>query len=239
MGLTVTCHVCRKSCCPGRSDLESRRMNEAIARNIELSLLTPLLGDEEFRIACVDAERQGYAAVSVPGSRVIQACHYLEETEVKVSCLVGFPFGWSDADAKRYEVEVAVDNGAHEIEVVMNLARFRAKDYGFVLRELRDVVEAADERPVKVLVESELWSEDELVEACRLVVESGAEYLSTSTGFNGGVADAPDVAEIRRIVGERFGIKASGLAGFEAAEEMIQAGATRVGDVGVRALKVL
>lgn len=214
-------------------------MSEDLPSHTEVSLLAPLLGLEELKIACRDAERHGYSAVSISSSRVAEAYEYLENTNVKVSCLIGFPFGTMDADAKRYETEVAVDNFAHEIEFVMNLARFRAKDFRFILREIRDVVEAADERPVKVLIETGLWSPGEIEEACRLLLDSGATYLSTSTGVNGPVAGAAEISLIRGLLGEKFGIKASGLPNFDAAEELVHAGATRVGDIGLRTLSVI
>lgn len=214
-------------------------MNEGFANHIEISLLAPLLGVEELKIACRDAQRQGCAAVSVSSSRVAEAYEYLGSSDVKVSCLIGFPFGSMDADAKRYETEVAVDNSAHEIELVWNLSRFRERDYRFVLREIRDVVEAADERPVKVLVETGLWKPAELEEACRLLLDSGATCLSTSTGVNGMVAGIREIALLRHLLGDKFGLKASGLADFDGAAELIHAGATRLGDVGLRMLSVI
>ena len=214
-------------------------MSEGFSEHLEMSLLAPLMGRAELRSACAEAEQRGCAAVSVASGRVAEAYEYLGSTCVKVSCVIGFPFGAMDGDAKRYETEVAVDNLAHEVEVVMNLARFQEKDYRFVLREIRDVVEAADERPVKVVVETGLWSPSELEEACRLVLDSGAQYLSTSTGINGTVAGPSEIGMIRQFVGDEFGIKASGLAGFELAEELIRAGANRLGNIGLRTLSVI
>ena len=108
----------------------------------------------------------------VPGSRVVQAAHWLEETQVKVAAVVGFPLGNTDSDAKRYEAEMAIDLGAQELDLVINIGRIKEGEDRQVLRELRDVVEAADGVPVKVILECCLLTEEEKRRACSLVVES-------------------------------------------------------------------
>ena len=117
-----------------------------------------LLKSDATRVAieklCAEAREHRFYCVCVNGSRVAQACAFLDGSGVKVTTVVGFPLGAMDADAKRYETEVAIDNGAQEIDVVLNVGRLKDGDHSFVLRELRDVVEAADERPVKVILET-------------------------------------------------------------------------------------
>ena len=114
------------------------------------------------------------------------------------------------SDVKRFETEAAIDDGAQEIDVVLNLGRLKDGDDKYVLRELCDVVEAADERTVKVILETCLLTNEQKIRACRLVVESGAHFVKTSTGFSTGGATVDDVKLMRETVGPKFGVKASG-----------------------------
>ena len=135
----------------------------------------------------------------------------LEDSDVKVASVVGYPLGAMASDVKRFEAETAIDDGAHEIDMVLNIARLKAGDDKYVFREIVDVVEAADERPVKVIIETCLLTDAEKIRACKLVVESGAQFVKTSTGFNpGGGATIADVKLLRETVGPKFGVKASG-----------------------------
>jgi len=161
---------------------------------------------------------------------VTHAVALLEETDVKVCTVVGFPLGAMDSDAKRYETEAAVDNGACEIDVLVNIGRLKDGDHKYVLRELRDVIEAADERTVKVILETSLLAREEKILACQLVCESGAKFVKTSTGFSSGGATVEDVKLLREQVGPRFGVKASGgIRDTASALALIEAGADRLG----------
>lgn len=123
-----------------------------------------------------------------------------------------------------------MDDGAHEIDVVLNIGKLKEGEDAFVLRELRDVVEAAEERTVKVIMETCLLNRDEKIRACKLVVESGAHFVKTSTGFSTGGATTHDVQLLREAVGPKFGVKASGgIKEAKIALAMIEAGATRLG----------
>jgi deoxyribose-phosphate aldolase len=133
-------------------------------------------------------------------------------------------------DAKRLEVEAAIDDGAQELDVVLNIGRLKDGDDAYVLRELRDLVEVAEERTVKVILETSLLSRDEKIRACRLVVESGAHFVKTSTGFGSAGATTHDVQLLRECVGPGFGVKASGgIRDARIALGMIESGATRLG----------
>ena len=201
-----------------------------LARYLDHTLLKPDATAKEIEQLCAEARTHGFHAVCVNGSRVVQAHHLLENTDVKVAAVVGFPLGAMDADAKRYETETAIDHGAHEIDCVINVGRLKDGDHAYVLRELRDVVEAADERPVKVILETCLLTREEKILACRLAVESGAQFVKTSTGFSAGGATVEDVRLLREAVGEKFGVKASGgIRDAATAGAMIAAGATRLG----------
>jgi deoxyribose-phosphate aldolase len=179
---------------------------------------------------CAEARSFGFFSVCVNGSRVQQARHLLDETTIKVSAVVGFPLGATDSDTKRFETESAIDNGAEEIDVVLNLGRLKDGDDRYVLRELRDVVEAADERTVKVILETGLLSREEKIRACRLVLESGAHFVKTCTGWHAGGATVEDVKLLRELVGPAFGVKASGgIRNTATALALIEAGANRLG----------
>jgi deoxyribose-phosphate aldolase len=135
-----------------------------------------------------------------------------------------------DADAKRYETEAAVDAGAGEIDMVMNVGRFKDSEHDYVVREIRDVVEAADDRVVKVILETCLLSNDEIVKACKLVVQAQAHFVKTSTGFGSAGATLEHVKLMRETVGQFAGVKAAGgVRNAEDATAMIKAGASRIG----------
>jgi len=179
---------------------------------------------------CAEAREHHFYAVCVNGARVELARHLLEETPVKVVASVGFPFGAMSSDVKRYETEAAIDDGAHEIDVVLNLGQLKDGNDKCVLRELRDVVEAADERTVKAIIEACLLTNEEKVRACHLILNSGAHFVKTSTGFSAGGVTIEDVKLLRQTVGPKFGVKASGgIRDTKTALAMLEAGATRLG----------
>ena len=190
---------------------------------------------------CAEALENRFYSVCVNGSWVGQARHFLEGTDIKVASVVGFPLGAMSSDAKRFETEAAIDDGAHEIDVVLNLGRLKDGDDKFILRELCDVVEAADEWPVKVILETCLLTQEEKIRACQIVVESGAKFVKTSTGFSTSGATIADVKLMRETVGPKFGVKASGgIRDTKTALAMIEAGATRLGtSAGVAIVKGL
>ena len=131
-----------------------------LVRRIDHTLARPDATRQDLEQLCAAARAQGFHSVCVSSSRVELACSLVENSEVKVTGLVGFPLGAADADAKRYETEVAVDHGAQEIETVLNIGRLKDGDHRYVLRELRDIAEAADERPVKVILEASLLTSE-------------------------------------------------------------------------------
>ncbi len=201
-----------------------------LAACIDHTLLKPDATALDIKKLCAEAREHGFHSVCIHGSRVELARHYLEDTEVKIVCVAGFPLGAVSGDVKRFEVEAAIDDGAQEIDVVLNLGRLKDGDDQFVLRELRDVVEAAEERPVKVILETCLLTREEKIRACQLAVESGASFVKTSTGFGIAGATVEDVKLLRETVGPQFGVKASGgIRDTQTALAMIAAGATRLG----------
>ncbi len=200
-----------------------------LARYIDHTLVRPEATREDITRICLEAREYGFHGVCVNGAHVELAYSLLEDTIVKVTGMVGYPLGASDPDAKRYETEVAIDQGAHEIEMVLNVGRLREGDQASILRELRDIAEAADERPVKVILETRLLSINERRLACELALDSGVHYVCTNTGL-GSDATWEEVAELRLLVGEKLGVKAcGGIMDLQKVLALIEAGATRLG----------
>jgi len=201
-----------------------------LACYIDHTLLKADATAKDIEKLCGEAKAHGFYAVCVNGSWVQLARNALEDTDVKVAAVIGFPLGAMETDVKRFETEAAVDAGAHEIDMVLNIGRLKDADDKYVLRELRDIVEAADERPVKVILETCLLTDEQKIRACKLVVEAGGHFVKTSTGFSTGGATLDDVKLLRREVGKDFGVKASGgIRDAVTALAMIEAGATRLG----------
>ena len=201
-----------------------------LAAYIDHTLLKADATAKDIEKLCAEAREYHFYSVCVNGSWVGQAGHFLEGAGIKIACVVGFPLGAMSGDVKRFETEAAIDDGAQEIDIVLNLGRLKAGDNKFILRELCDVVEAADERPVKVILETCLLTQAEKIRACQLVVESGAKFVKTSTGFSTSGATIADVKLMCETVGPKFGVKASGgIRDTQTALAMIAAGATRLG----------
>jgi deoxyribose-phosphate aldolase len=212
-----------------------------LAAFIDHTLLKPDASLAQIEKLCAEARENEFFSVCVNGCWVATAYHLLEDSDVKVASVVGFPLGAMTSDTKRFEAEAAIDDGAHEIDLVLNIARLKAGEDKYVLREIIDVVEAADERTVKVILETCLLTDEEKIRACHLVVESGAQFVKTSTGFSTSGATVADVKLMRATVGPKFGAKASGgIRDLPTALSMIEAGATRLGtSTGVAIIKNL
>ena len=192
---------------------------------IELPLWRVNATAKDIEEICRVALEQKLYGVCVPSSRVELAASLLDETPIKTTALVGLS-GAEDSDVKRYETEVSVDFGAQEIEVCLNVGRLKDGDSKYVLRELRDVAEAADERIVKVEIRPSLLTREEMLLACQLVLDSGAHFVCARY-----IADPKieDVKLCREAVGPQFGIKAgSEILDTKTALALVAAGATRL-----------
>jgi deoxyribose-phosphate aldolase len=201
-----------------------------LARFIDHTLLRPDASAEEIGKLCKEARQNRFRAVCVNGSRVALAAARLEDSDILVAAVVGFPLGATDPDVKRYETETLIDLGAQEIDMVINIGRLKEGDDRFVFRELRDVVEAAQGVPVKVILETCLLTDSQKRLGCALAVEAGARMVKTSTGFSTGGATIEDVRLLRECVGPKIGVKASGgIRDTATALAMIEAGADRIG----------
>jgi deoxyribose-phosphate aldolase len=196
-----------------------------LARIIELPLWRVNATAKDVEDICRIAREQKLYGVCVPTSRVELAVSLLDDTETKITALVGLS-GTEDSDVKRYETEVAVDYGAQEIEVCLNVGRLKDGEGKYVLRELRDVAEAADERIVKVEIRPSLLTREEILLACELVLDSGAHFVCARYITSSKVED---VKLCREAVGPKFGVKAGQeILDTKTALELIAAGATRL-----------
>jgi deoxyribose-phosphate aldolase len=206
-----------------------------LARLIDHTLLKPDAGEEQVRAICAEAAANGFASVCVNPSWVPVCADLLLETSVKVCTVIGFPLGATLPAVKAYEVEQVAQLGAHEVDMVLNVGRLRDGDYGAVYRDIAAVADAARDNGLllKVIMETGLLNDDQKIAACVISKEAGADFVKTSTGFNGGGATVEDIALLRRVVGPRLGVKASGGVRSAAdALQMIAAGATRIGTSG-------
>jgi deoxyribose-phosphate aldolase len=194
-----------------------------VARATELTLVRADVTREQVRGLCSSAVGRGCYGVCVNSSRVADAYNFGADAGLKIISTIGFPFGAMDADAKRYEVDAAVDAGAHELDVVMNVGLLKDGASQAVLRELRDIVEASDERTVKVLVDLSLVDAKELATACQIILDSGAQFLSVS-------APVERVAELVKVMGPKFLVKAFASKMAESTR-LLEAGAHRIGQV--------
>jgi deoxyribose-phosphate aldolase len=206
-----------------------------LARLIDHTLLKPDAGEEQVRTLCAEAVAHGFASVCVNPGWVPLCADFLLETSVKVCTVIGFPLGATLPAVKAYEVEQVAQLGAHEVDMVLNVGRLRDGDHAMVFRDIAAVVDAARDNGLllKVIIETGLLNEAQKIAACVIAKEAGADFVKTSTGFNGGGATAEDIALMRRVVGPSLGVKASGGVRTGAdALQMIAAGATRIGTSG-------
>lgn len=179
---------------------------------------------------CQEAREYSFASVCVNSCRVAQARMLLEGCPVKVCTVVGFPLGAMSTRAKADETRSAVEDGADEIDMVINVGYVKDGDWDGVLDDIMAVREACKGRVLKVILETCLLTDDEIVRACRTAVRAGADFVKTSTGFSKGGATVHAVSLMRSTVGADVGVKASGgIRDAESARAMVEAGASRLG----------
>ncbi len=212
--------------------------HQQILSKVDHTLLGQTATWAEIRTVCDDGIRYGCASVCIPPSYVRLATEYVAG-KVPVCTVIGFPNGYSTTAVKCFEASEAVENGAAEIDMVINLGWVKDRLWDQLLAEIRAVKAACHGRLLKVIIETCFLTEAEKVELCRIVTESGAEYIKTSTGFGSGGATREDVALLREHVGPQVKVKAAGgIAGLEDAQTMIDLGADRLGTSRiVRAVK--
>jgi deoxyribose-phosphate aldolase len=206
--------------------------SSSIASFIDHTLLKPEAGEADVLKVCAEAAEYHFKSVCVNPIWVKTVKKALRGSGVLTCSVVGFPLGATPTDVKTFEARGAVLDGADEVDMVINIAAARAGDKGALVEDITSVAEAvhASGAILKVIIETALLNDSQKVLACEAAVEAGADFVKTSTGFNGGGATAEDVALMRRAVGPGLGVKASGgVRSLEDAQAMIAAGATRIG----------
>jgi deoxyribose-phosphate aldolase len=207
-------------------------MSQSIANLIDHTALKADTTKEQILTLCAEAKEYEFASVCVNPTWVKLAAEQLKDAEgVEVCTVIGFPLGANTPEVKAFEVKNAIENGATEVDMVINIAALKDKDNELVERDIRAVVEAAKGKALtKVIIESCLLTDEEKVRACELSVRAGADFVKTSTGFSTGGATVEDIELMRKTVGPELGVKASGgVRDLEGARAMVDAGATRIG----------
>lgn len=215
--------------------------DKSLAGMIDHTLLKPDATADMIAQLCFEARKYHFASVCVNPTHVKLSAELLRDTDVKVCTVTGFPLGATPPEVKAFETQKAIQDGATEIDMVINIGALKAGDHELVARDIREVVSVAHAAGalVKVIIETALLTDEEKIVASLLAKEAGADFVKTSTGFSGGGATAHDVALMRRVVGPDVGVKAAGGIRTQAdAEQMVAAGATRLGaSAGVKIIQ--
>lgn len=202
---------------------------QAILSKCDHTLLSQTATWEQIRKICDEGMRYQTASVCIPPSFVAQAKNYVGDT-LKICTVIGFPNGYNTTAVKVFETKDAVQNGADEIDMVINISKLRQGLDNEVREEIRAIKNACGAKLLKVIIETCLLTEEEKVRACKLVTEAGADYIKTSTGFSTAGATLDDVRLMRANVGENVLVKAAGgISGLEDAQNFLEAGAARLG----------
>ncbi|MBP0727155.1 deoxyribose-phosphate aldolase [Bacillus sp. RG28] len=198
---------------------------------IDHTLLTPKTDKAGIIKLCNEAMEYGFASVCVNPTWVKLSAELLSKSDVNVCTVIGFPLGANTPDTKAFETKNAIENGATEVDTVINIGALKDQNYELVEKDIRAVVDAAKGKAlVKVIIEACLLTNEEIKMACKLSVKAGAFYVKTSTGFSLNGATLKDVALMRETVGATIGVKASGgVRDLNDIEAMVNAGASRVG----------
>lgn len=216
----------------GKKQKQERTMKmdkKEILMKLDHTLLKQTATWEQIRVLCDEGVENQTASVCIPPYYVKRAKEYVKEN-LKICTVIGFPNGNMTTAAKVFETEDAVKNGADEIDMVINLGMVKDKEYDKVLEEIKAIKAACGGKLLKVIIETCLLTEEEKLEMCRVVTESGAEYIKTSTGFSTGGATFADVDLMRKNVGAEVKVKAAGgISSVADAEEFIRLGADRLG----------
>ena len=202
--------------------------NEILSK-VDHTLLAQTATWAEIRAICDDGMKYHTASVCIPASYVKQAKDYVGG-KLAICTVIGFPNGYDTTKAKCFEAADAVENGADEVDMVINIGWVKDRRWGDLLEEIRAVKAACQGKLLKVIIETCLLTDDEKIKMCEIVSDSGADYIKTSTGFSTGGAKVEDIRLMRETVGPELGVKASGgIHSYEEAVAMLKAGASRLG----------
>jgi deoxyribose-phosphate aldolase len=201
-----------------------------LAKFIDHTLLKPDSTLNDIKRLCEEAIEYNFYAVCVAPSFVTFSKEILKDYGIKVATVIGFPLGNSSTKTKLFEANECIKLGADEIDMVINIGMLKSKNYNYVFNEIFSVKNEIGDKILKVIIETSLLNQEEKVIASSLVKAAGADFVKTSTGFSQGGATKEDIELIKKVVGDDFGIKASGgIRTFQQAIDLIKAGATRIG----------
>ena len=201
-----------------------------ISKYIDHTLLKPNAIKDQIENLCEEAITYQFFSVCVNGSYVAYVADRLKDTSVKVAAVVGFPLGAMDTESKIQEAVNCIQNGADEIDMVLNIGLLKSGCYIKVSEEIKTLKKAIGNKVLKVIIETCYLTEEEIIVASQMVVDAKADFVKTSTGFGSDGAKLSDVKLIKEVVGSKAAIKASGgISNYEAAIKFIEAGATRLG----------
>lgn len=201
-----------------------------LAKYIDHTILKANATTEQVKAICEEAVEYDFMSVCVNSVHTAFVAEQLKDSDVKTCTVVGFPLGAMLSEAKAFETSLAVKNGADEIDMVLNVGAIKDGNYDLVRDDIKAVVDASGQALVKVILETCLLTKEEIVKACELSVEAGADFVKTSTGFSTGGATIEDVALMKKTVGDKAQVKASGgVRDYEGAMAVIEAGADRIG----------
>lgn len=202
---------------------------QELAGYIDLTLLKPDAVKQDFLKLLAGAKKYPFASICIPPSYASLAKSVLKDS-VKICTVIGFPFGYQTKEAKIFETRNAINSGADEIDMVMNVSLFKSGDIKYVQDEIKEVVDASIGRVVKVIIEACCLTDEEKIAACEMVIKSGASFVKTSTGFRKYGATVEDVLLLSKTANNRIKVKASGgINNLDTALKMINAGASRLG----------
>ncbi len=201
-----------------------------LSKYIDHTLLKPDARKEQIINLCNEAKDYDFKSVCVNTSYVPLCKQQLEGSGVLVCCVIGFPLGAMSTDAKVFETKWAIENGADEVDMVINIGRLKDGEYEYVANEIKAIKDACGEKTLKVIIETCLLTDDEKVKACECILLAGADFVKTSTGFSTGGATFEDVALLKKTVEDKCLIKAAGgVKSHEDMLKMIELGANRIG----------
>jgi deoxyribose-phosphate aldolase len=211
-------------------NLESKLINIKINRLIDHTLLKPEATREQILKLCEEARSHNFFSVCINPFNVPYANSYLAGSDVKICTVIGFPLGANTTETKVFETKQAIKDGAHEIDMVINIGAIKNKDWDYVKQDIKAVVNAAEKKIVKVILETCLLNDVEKIKACEMAAQAGAHFVKTSTGFSTSGATLEDVQLMKRNILPTMEVKASGgVRDLAAAKAFMAAGATRLG----------
>jgi deoxyribose-phosphate aldolase len=207
-------------------------ISQDVAQYIDHTLLKPDASQAQIAQLCAEARQHKFATVCINPTNVRLCSQLLHGSGVGVCVVVGFPLGATPAKVKSYEAQQAINDGATEVDMVINIGALKSKEYDMVREDIAGVARTCHSSGAhcKVIIEAALLTDDEKIKACQLAKAAGADYVKTSTGFGPGGATLHDVALMRQTVGPEMGVKAAGgIKTYQDTVAMLQAGATRIG----------